>query len=195
MFYIEPLVQEPHQAQSNSMFTIGDVDSSEPRSLNSEMNSLTLDEAIDPLSAATLEFQQHGGGTNSRFYNQMVNQRSEVQKQQNNTTSTTSGQSSASTTAASATSREMLNDWISTAQHAEHLKEISEAISGTIDLMLRYRSLVTYFLFISISYFLFTENSYQSRSFPGLKDRLKFSASLLPSVKGFARAYLVRQGP
>ena len=166
IFYLEPQQVQEAQAQlqqqppqSNSMFTVGDADNDQ-RSLNSDMSSLTIDDtsisyntaatsqATDPLSAATLEYQQP---TNSRFYNQLVNQRSELQKQQQqqqqqqNSSSVSSGVSGQNTAASttttspsSANTREMFNDWIGSTQHAEHLKEISEAIAETIDFMLRY---------------------------------------------------------
>lgn len=149
IFFIEQqqLLEQSQSQHANSMFSVGDGDTAEPshqRSLNSEMNSLSIsEETTDPLNAATLEFQQTSGGTNSRFYNQLVNQRSEMakqqQQQQQNSATTTAG--SASTTTASSTSvntREMFNDWIGSTHHAEHLKEVSEAIAGTVDLMLRY---------------------------------------------------------
>lgn len=148
IFFIEQQqLQEQSQSQhANSMFSVGDGDSIETthqRSLNSEMNSLSIsEETTDPLNAATLEFQQTvSGGTNSRFYNQLVNQRTEMakqqqQQQQNSTASTIAVSTTANST--SVNTREMFNDWIGSTHHAEHVKEVSEAIAGTIDLMLRY---------------------------------------------------------
>lgn len=142
IFFIEQQQLQDQSQHANSMFAVGDGDTAEhQRSLNTEMSSLTIgdDQATDPLNAATLEFQQSAGGTNSRFYNQLVNQRTEMQKQQqqNNTTSNAGGTNSTTSSVTPVNTREMFNDWIGSTHHAEHLKVVSEAIAGTIDLMLR----------------------------------------------------------
>lgn len=146
IFFIEQQQLQEQSQHANSMFSVGDGDTAEhQRSLNSEMSSLSIgdDQATDPLNAATLEFQQSASGTNSRFYNQLVNQRTEMQKQQqqqqqqNSTTSNAGGASSTTASVTAVNTREMFNDWIGSAHHAEQLKLLSEAISGTIDLMLR----------------------------------------------------------
>ncbi len=146
IFFIEQQQLQEQSQHANSMFSVGDGDTAEhQRSLNSEMSSLSIgdDQATDPLNAATLEFQQSASGTNSRFYNQLVNQRTEMQKQQqqqqqqNSTTSNAGGASSTTASVTQVNTREMFNDWIGSAHHAEQLKVLSEAISGTIDLMLR----------------------------------------------------------
>ena len=59
------------------------------------------------------------------------------QQQQNSTTSNAGGASSTTASVTAVNTREMFNDWIGSAHHAEQLKVLSEAISGTIDLMLR----------------------------------------------------------
>ena len=79
--------------------------------------------ATDPLSVSSETNRE-----NSKFYQELQSQRQQSQQQQNNS----------STTTPSLQSRDIINDWLSHLSIHDHLKEIMDSVSETIDFMLRY---------------------------------------------------------
>lgn len=78
--------------------------------------------ATDPLSVSSETNRE-----NSKFYQELQSQRQQSQQQQNNS----------STTTPSLQSRDIINDWLSHLSIHDHLKEIMDSVSETIDFMLR----------------------------------------------------------
>ncbi|XP_027203584.1 trafficking protein particle complex subunit 8 homolog l(3)76BDm [Dermatophagoides pteronyssinus] len=76
----------------------------------------------DPLSVVS-----ETNNENSKFYQELQSQRQQSHQQQNNS----------STTTPSLQSRDIINDWLSHLSIHDHLKELLDSVSETIDFMLR----------------------------------------------------------